>query len=114
MKYAGLFLCWACACFTATAQTEDPVYAEISHQRALLSLQREQVTIQQDTQARACWQKFAVNDCLASVRKNKRAQLDPIRQKELALNAQERAWRTRQRDERLQNKTPTSGGQSEQ
>ena len=98
----GFLLCWICT--GAWAQAQDDVPSEIRQQRALLSQERARITESHEQQATACWQKFAVNDCLAGVRKSKRAQLDPIHQKELQLNAQERAWRTQQRGERLQNK----------
>ena len=54
---------------------------------------------------KACWQKFAVNACLTEARRVRRQQLNPIHQQELTLNAQERLWRTEQRNLRLQNKT---------
>jgi hypothetical protein len=113
MKQGLSFLCWAMASFHCLAQAQVDVLAEIGLQRDQLTQERAQVSAVHDILARACWQKFAVNDCLATVRKSKRKQLDPVRQKELELNAQERAWRTLQRDERLQNKLQESGGSSE-
>lgn len=69
-------------------------------------LQRERVHIEQahDVSMRDCWQRFAVNACLQDVRRSRHAALDPIRAQELELNAQERTWRTQQRDERLHEK----------
>ena len=69
-------------------------------------LQREREAIEQDHAARMreCWQRFAVNACLHEVRRSRHAALDPLRAQELELNAQERAWRTQQRDERLREK----------
>jgi small-conductance mechanosensitive channel len=107
----GLILLFACA--GAWAQPADDVPGEIRQQRERLSQERSQINQAHELQAKACWQKFAVNDCLAAVRKSKRAQLDPIHQQELQLNAQERAWRTQQREERLQNKA-AEGARSEQ
>ena len=57
--------------------------------------------------AKACWQKFAVNVCLSDARKTRRAALEPLRQQDLLLNAQERQWRTEQRGLRLHGK-PTA------
>ena len=113
MKTLACWLAFLCVCAGAWAQALDDVSAEIRQKRDVLAQERERVTGQHDLQAKACWQKFAVNDCLMAVRKSKRAQLDPIHQKELELNAQERAWRTRQREERLQNKS-ADGARSEQ
>jgi len=69
-------------------------------------LQRERAAIEQthDARKRDCWQRFAVNDCLREVRRSQHAAQEPIRQQELQLNAQERAWRVQQRDERLREK----------
>lgn len=114
MKKLVSALAWLCICVGAWSQTVDDVPAEIRQQRDALAQERSRITQQHELQAKACWQKFAVNDCLAAVRKSKRAQLDPIHQKELELNAQERTWRTRQRDERLQNKAAEPGARGEQ
>ena len=98
----GFGLLWAWA--GAWAQAVEDIPGEIRQQRERLSQERSQINQAHELQAKACWQKFAVNDCLAAVRKSKRAQLDPIHQQELQLNAQERAWRTQQREQRLREK----------
>ena len=104
MKSAwGLFL-GLCACTGTWAQVVDDVPGEIRHQRERLNQQRARINQMHEQQVQACWQKSALNDCLSAVRKSKRLQLDPIHQQELQLNAQERDWRIRQREERLQNK----------
>jgi len=113
MKTAAFLIGCLCLCFGAWAQAADDVPAEIRQQREILSQERARIFQQQELQAQACWQKFAVNDCLATVRKSKRAQLDPLHRQELELNAQERTWRTRQREERLQNKAVEPGGRRE-
>ena len=114
MKIIALLGVLVCAYAQAQAPSQEDVPAEIRLQREALGQDRERITQQHDMLARACWQKFAVNDCLATVRRSKRVLLDPIHQKELALNAQERAWRTRQREERLQDKASTPGERREQ
>ena len=72
---------------------------EIVQQRGLIM-----ATYQED--AKACWQKFAVNACLSDARKKRRASLEPLRQQDLLLNVQERQWRTEQRNLRLEGKQP--------
>lgn len=110
-----IFLLWLISpLWTALAQAQEDVPALIRQQRSVLAQERTRITQQHDLMAKACWQKFAVNDCLSDVRKSKRAQLDPLHQKELELNAQERDWRSRQRMERLQNKATDSGDRLEQ
>ena len=82
----------------------DGLPASIAEARERLQGQRQAIESEHDERARACWQRFAVNDCLREVRRSRYAALDPLRPLELELNAQERDWRTRQRDERLRNK----------
>lgn len=53
----------------------------------------------------ACWHRFAVNDCLSGARKQRRATLDALRQKDLALNATERKQRTAERTRELEQKS---------
>ncbi len=90
----------------AVRETDD-VPARIDAERT--RLQRERAAIEQahDNDQRQCWQRFAVNDCLRNVRRSQRTALEPLRVRELELNAQERAWRTQQREERLKDKRAT-------
>jgi hypothetical protein len=76
----------------------------ITRQRLALAAQRSVIGQAEEAQQAVCWQKFAVNACLSEARRARRQALDPLRQQELALNAQERLWRTEQRDKRLQGK----------
>ena len=73
-------------------------------QREALASQRAEVMAVYQEEAKACWRKFAVNACLSEARKIRRSALEPLRQQDLLLNAQERQWRTEQRDLRLQGK----------
>ena len=105
MKRGALWL-WLGLAASALAQAplaaiEDRINAERER------LQAERTLIEQTHEAhtRECWQRFAVNACLREVRRSRYAALDPIRAQELELNAQERALRTQQREERLRGKT---------
>ena len=91
-----------------TPAAADDVPTRIEVERERLQAERTAIEEAHDARMRECWQRFAVNACLREVRRSRHAALDPIRAQELALNAQERAWRTRQREERLQEKQPTS------
>lgn len=99
----GIFLlmCWAAA---AGAEAPQDVPARIDQERAVLSAQRQVILDAFEERSRACWQKFMVNNCIIAARRIRRTDIEPIRQAELALNEQERQWRTQQRNERLQNK----------
>ena len=90
------------------AQAADDVPEAITKERAILSTKRSAIMAEFELRSQECWQRFAVNDCLIKARRVRRADLEPIRQAELALNEQERQWRTQQRNERLQNKQAES------
>lgn len=92
----------------AQAPSDDPTL-RIAAERAQLQADRDRIEQMLDSRARECWQRFAVNDCLSEVRRSRRSALEPIRAAELALNVQERAWRTLQRDERLRDKAAGRG-----
>lgn len=85
------------------AALEDPS-ARIDAERAQLQAERSAAERLHDERQRDCWQRFAVNSCLQQVRRERHAALDPLRARELDLNAQERAWRTQQREQRLREK----------
>ena len=83
---------------------QDDLPEAITRQRQALAQQRNAIGQAEAQQQVVCWQKFAVNACLSEARRARRQALEPLRQQELALNAQERLWRTEQRERRLQNK----------
>ncbi len=88
----------------AQASNPDTLPDAIARQRQALAAQRSDILQAEAAQQAVCWQKFAVNACLSEARRARRQALEPLRQQELALNAQERLWRTEQRDKRLQGK----------
>ncbi len=99
----------ACAALTtgwlgAQSLVGEPEFIRV--QREQLASQRAEVMAVYQETAQACWQKFAVNACLSEARKTRRAALEPLRQQDLLLNAQEREWRTEQRTLRLEGKQP--------
>ena len=106
MKKSFLVLWCTSAC--ALAQTADDISAVIAKEREVLAVQRQRVLDAFESRSQDCWQKFAVNNCIIQARRTRRADLEPIRQAELALNERDRQWRTQQRDERLQNKQAES------
>lgn len=85
---------------TAHAQDDASVAAE----RARLKDAREKVEAQYVADEKACYGKFAVNDCLSKARAKRRAALGDLRRQEIALNDAERkrkaAERQRSIDER--------------
>ena len=104
MKRGALWL-WLGLAASALAQAplaaiEDRINAE----RERLQAERTLIEQAHEARTRECWQRFAVNSCLQQVRRDRHAALDPLRARELALNEQERAWRTQQREQRLREK----------
>lgn len=86
------------------APDPNEVPEAIARQRQVLAAQRSAILQAEADQTAECWQKFAVNACLSEARRTRRQALEPLREQELALNAQERLWRTEQRERRLLNK----------
>jgi hypothetical protein len=95
-----LLLCGLCA--SAWAQSLDEREQAITKERAELAQQRQELQQEHDRAAKACWQRFAVNDCLAQARQARRVRTEPLRQRELELNALSRALREERRQLRLQ------------
>jgi hypothetical protein len=94
---------------SAQSLVGEPEFIRV--QREAIEQDRQVVMSAYELAAKACWQKFAVNACLSDARKARRTALEPLRQKDLVLNAQERLWRTEQRDLRLQGKQPDEPSQ---
>jgi hypothetical protein len=90
---------------SSSSQSLD-VPTEIARQRQAVAALREAILKADEQQQAACWQKFAVNACLIETRRVRRRALDPLAQQDLVLNAQEREWRTAQREQRLLGKQP--------
>ena len=95
---------------SASDPTPDELPEAITRQRQALAAQRTAIVQAEQVQQAACWQKFAVNVCLSDARLTRRQALSPLRQQELALNAQERSWRNEQRERRLQGKPSETRG----
>ncbi|MDO5626464.1 MAG: hypothetical protein Q4G71_17480 [Pseudomonadota bacterium] len=77
----------------------DSVFAPwLATERARIARERSAAEQRFDTAEKACWRRFAVNDCVKRARAERRATTDALRQQDLALNAHERQRRT---DERL-------------
>lgn len=73
-------------------------------QRDQIAEKRDQIGHTYDAAEAVCWQRFAVNDCLATARHTRRRALEAVRTQELTANAAERARTTRSREESIQRK----------
>lgn len=108
---------FGCSVLLAQAQQED---ASVAAERARLKAERERVEAGYKSEEKACYGKFAVNDCLGKARATRRAAVDDLRRQEIALNDVERKRKAaerrrsiddkeevqRQRDEGAQSKAP--------
>ena len=98
--------------FSQTTQTPElgqelaTELATIAAQRLSIEADKKIVLDQFQTASKACWQEFAVNDCLAKARRIKYQQLAPLDQREVVLNAKQRELKERERQQRLMDKAP--------
>ena len=99
---------WSCLFSLTQAETPNlPTQSEanlIEAQRMVLAGEKKKVFDQFQEDSKACWQKFAVNDCLAKARQQKYQSLSPLDQREINLNTRQRALKESERRMRLSDK----------
>lgn len=122
----GLVCQLAIAVFAASvrAESEAPKIDPLQVQQERLRIQQlrlEYEAIDQQAQV-ACYQKFAVTDCLRAARAKKRVILDDLRHQEVILNDLDRQYKAAEAlkriekktlgdaDRRVENSSPTPGG----
>lgn len=91
MKHALLALV-AAAVLALPAAAEAP-----AAERARIAAERGKAEARYQDEERACWARFAVNDCLAEARARRRSALADLRRQEISLNDAERKQRAAQR-----------------
>lgn len=103
----GLVVRWLCALLPigavalhVHAQEAMDIHA-IEQQQLVLQQEREAIAQRYDREARQCWQRFMVNDCLQASRLQRRQALRPVDQQEHALRAAKRALAVAERQQRL-------------
>ena len=100
--WRGVAVGWLCglgllaATQAQTSQAAD-TYARVQREREALAQELPQAEA-------ACYQRFAVEDCLSDVRKRHRQALAQLRQQEQAMRTQERQQQQRERAQQLQEK----------
>ena len=104
-----LAVCCLCAWLSvlsplARAQSMDRV--QIESQKLQLQKERDDIGNAYAAQAKQCWQRFWVNDCLNAARLQRRQALSPIDKQEQALRAAQRDLMVIEREERLNQKQP--------
>lgn len=98
--WASLVQCHAHAQALTLAERE----ARIAQEQARANEALSQIESRYQIAMRECWQKFAVNDCQAQVRRDRRVQREPWLIQQQTLQAQERQLRLEQRERRLEQK----------
>ncbi len=78
---------------------------KIAEETAALNSKKEIIFQKYQTDAKSCWQLFAVNDCLAKAKRQKYQALAPLEQLESVLNAKRRELKEADRVQRLMDKT---------
>jgi colicin import membrane protein len=96
---------WGCA-FAALAQDGEPDAAI----RSRIGAERKQVEAQFSAEEKACYNKFAVNDCLARAKSKRREAIAELKRQEVALDD---AQRKRAAAERMRSIEEKSRPQSE-
>ena len=89
------------------AESEAPRIDPLQVQQERLRIQRLRLdyeAIDQQAQA-ACYQKFAVTDCLRAARAKKRVILDDLRRQEVNLNDLDRQYKAAEALKRIEKKT---------
>ena len=79
---------------TAHAQDEE---AKLTAQRARLAEARSHTEAQYKAEEKACYSKFAVNDCLAGAKARRRQAVEDLRRQEIVINDAERKLRAAER-----------------
>jgi colicin import membrane protein len=91
----------AVAPLLAVAQESPAATAE----RARIAAERAHAEATYQAQAKVCWGKFAVNDCLATAKARRREVLADLRRQEVALNDEERRQRAAQHQRDIEERT---------
>ena len=100
-----------CLCLSAMAQTDNTNLSKLAEasrieaQRLVLADEKKKVLDQFQDASKACWQQFAVNDCLFKARQQKYQSLNPLDQREIDLNIRQRALKEIERQQRLSDKS---------
>ncbi len=108
MKLPALIVCLLLLSAPLAAQTDAEQILTLREfeQRAWIASARRQYQEEFMTQEIACYQRFAVNDCLSDSRRRQREILADLRRKEILINDAQRKRRAAQQllrtDERLE------------
>lgn len=109
MKLLQIFVALAGLSLNAAAQGVSGPEAE----RERIATERSQAETRFAAQEVACYQKFAVNDCLNAAKSQRRERLSDLRRQELTLNAAERKRRASDRVRSIEERNSAQSQQAE-
>lgn len=78
--------------------------AEVQDERARITAERKAAEDRLEAEQKACWQKFAVNDCINDAKRRQRKTLAELKRQENKLNDQEREQRAAERSRAIEEK----------
>ncbi len=105
-RFDGVLGAWIfCVALSAVAAEHD---TDLATERARMKAEQAQVQSRFAREEAACYQRFAVNDCLQEARARQRAALNDLRRQEIALNDAERKRKGEERIRRLNEKAAVS------
>ncbi len=106
MKHLPWALCLMALCAAATGQTAGSAPdSALNAQREHISAGRARAQARYASEEAACYQKFAVNDCLNAAKAARREVLADLRRQEISLNDAERKQRGAQQLQRIEDKS---------
>jgi hypothetical protein len=109
-----LFACFALAACAAHAQGQDPA---IDAERKRLQEERAKVEAEYKADEKACYAKFAVNNCLDKAKAKRREAVSDLRRQEISLNDAERKRKAAERERSIEDRAnavkPPASGQAD-
>lgn len=107
-----LFTCFGCAVLAQPAP-EPASSSSMAVQRARIEQDRKREETRYAQEEAACYQRFAVNDCLREVRVRRRATFEDLKRQEISLNDEERKIRAGEQVDRTDEKASIKSSQEE-
>lgn len=102
-----------CASAVLAQPAQEPAPSSIAAQRARIKQDRQRAEGRYAQEETACYQRFAVNDCLRAVRVRRRATLEDLQRQEISLNDAERKIRAGEQVDRTDEKASLKSSQEE-
>ena len=103
MKSRAFFL-WLLACLTfgsGVARAQDDTAQRVAQERSRITAERQAAEARYSQAEVACYQRFAVNDCINQAKAQRRQALADLRRQDITLNDEERRRRAADQRRRI-------------